>query len=164
MLVQKMTTETKARPLFAARLTPHRSLNRKGIRIVAGLAAALLLLPGFIFYLLGAWPVVGFMGLDVAALYWALSYSLRDGRRYEQITLWPDRLEVRQVSAKGEEQVETLNPLFVRLNIERDFDEHTTAIRLRTPDREMVIGAFLNPDDKASFAQAFGKALRQARG
>ena len=164
MLVQKMTTETKARPLFAARLTPHRSMSRKGIRIVCALAAALLVLPGLIFYLLGAWPVVGFMGLDIAALYWALTYSLRDGRRYEQVTLWPDRLEVRQVSARGEEHLDTFNPFFVRLNIDRDFDEHTTAIRLKTPERELVVGAFLNPDDKASFAQAFGKALRKARG
>ena len=33
-----MTTETQARPLFAAKLTPHRSLNQRGVRIVAGLA------------------------------------------------------------------------------------------------------------------------------
>ncbi len=76
-----MTTETQARPLFAARLTPHRSLSPRGVRLVAGFAAALLLLPGLVFYLLGAWPVVGFMGLDVIGLYVALTWSLRDGPR-----------------------------------------------------------------------------------
>jgi uncharacterized membrane protein len=159
-----MTTETQARPLFAARLTPHRSLSRRGIKIVCCLAAAMLLLPGLIFYLLGAWPVVGFMGLDVAALYWALTYSLRDGRRYEQVTLWADRLEVLQVSPKGEEKLESFNPFFVRLVVERDIDEHTTGIKLRTAGSDLAVGAFLNPDDKASFAQAFGTALRKARG
>ena len=151
-----MTTETQARPLFAAKLTPHRSIDPRGIRIVCAFAASLLLLPGLIFYLLGAWPVVGFMGLDVAALYWALTHSLRDGRRYEEVTLWADRLDVRQVSAKGEEQTQSFNPFFVRLVIERDIDEHTTAIKLRTRERDLVVGAFLNPDDKATFAQAFG--------
>jgi uncharacterized membrane protein len=158
-----MTTETKARPLFAARLTPHRSLSPKGVKIVCGLAAALLLLPGLIFYLLGAWPVVGFMGLDVAALYWALTVSLRDGRRAEQVTLWADRLELRRISPKGEETLETYNPFYTRLAIDLDFDERTTAIRLKTPQGEVPVGAFLNPQDKASFARAFGAALKQAR-
>jgi uncharacterized membrane protein len=159
-----MTTETQARPLFAARLTPHRSLNPRGVRIVAAILAALALLPGLIFYLLGAWPVVGFMGLDVLALYFALTWSLRDGRRYEQVTLWADRLEVRRVEPDGREEKQLFNPYFVRLRIERDFDEHVTRILLRAEDREHVVGAFLNPDDKASFAQAFGTALRKARG
>ena len=158
-----MTTETRARPLFAARLTPHRSMSPRGIRIVCAIAASLLLLPGLLFYLLGAWPVVGFMGLDVIALYWALTHSLRDGRRFEEVTLWRDRLDVRQVSARGEEKLETFVPFYTRLVIDLDFDEHTTAIRLRARDRELVVGSFLNPDDKASFAQAFGTALRKAR-
>ena len=138
-------------------------MSPRGIKIVIGLLCCLALLPGLIFYLLGAWPVVGFMGLDVLALYWALTYSFRDGKRYEQVTLWVDRLEVRQVSAKGEENVETFNPFYSRLVIDRDFDERTTAIKLRSQDRELIIGSFLNPDDKASFSQAFGTALRKAR-
>jgi uncharacterized membrane protein len=159
-----MTTETQARPLFAARLTPHRSLSPHGIRIVVGLLAALALLPGLIFYLSGAWPVVGFMGLDVLALYFALTWSFREGRRYEQVTLWADRLEVKRVSAKGDEEKQEFNPFFVRLRIDRDFDEHVTAITLRSREGDFPVGAFLNPDDKASFAQAFGTALRKARG
>jgi len=159
-----MNTETEARPLFAARLTPHRSMSPKGIKIVCGLLACLALVPGLLFYLLGAWPVVGFMGLDVLALYWALTYSFRDGKRFEEVTLWADRLTVRQVSPQGEERKDEFNPFYVRLVVDRDFDEHTTAIRLRASDRELLVGAFLNPDDKASFAQAFGTALRKARG
>ncbi len=158
-----MTTETQARPLFAARLSPHRSLSRRGVRLVAGFAAALLFLPGLIFYLLGAWPVVGFMGLDVLGLYFALTWSLRDGRRFEEVTLWQDRLELRRVGPGGEEENLTFVPFHVRLRIERDFDEHVTAIWLRSGDKTYPVGAFLNPDDKASFAQAFGTALRKAR-
>ena len=159
-----MTTETQARPLFAARLTPHRSLGPRGVKIVCGFAASLLLIPGLVFYFLGAWPVFGFMGLDVAALYFALTWSLRDGRRFEEVTLWADRLEVRRGAPRQADVVETYNPFYVRLLVDLDFDEHTTAIRLRLPDHEVPVGAFLNPDDKASFAQAFGTALRKARG
>ena len=158
-----MTTETQARPLFAARLTPHRSLSPRGIRIVVVVLASMALLPGLIFYALGAWPVVGFMGLDVLALYWALTWSFRDGRRSEQVTLWQDLLEIRQISPTGEETRETFNPTLVRLVIDRDFDERTTGLKLKTQDRELIVGAFLNPDDKGSFAKAFGTALKKAR-
>ena len=158
-----MATETQARPLFAAKLTPHRSLSPRGIRIVIAILCSMTLLPGVIFYALGAWPVVGFMGLDVLALYWALTHSFRDGKRFEEVTLWPDRLEVRQVGPDGAEHQEVFSPFFVRLVIDRDFDERTTAVKLRTADKEFIVGAFLNPDDKASFAQAFGTALRKAR-
>ena len=160
MAMQATTTA----PLFAAELTPNRSLSPRGMRIVIGLVAALAALPGLIFFLMGAWPVVGFMGLDVIAIAWALHVSMRRGRRREQITLWSDRLEVVSIDAKGGESVEGFNPKTVRLIIDRDFNERTTALKLRTTQGETEIGAFLAPDDRSSFAKAFGTALRKARG
>jgi uncharacterized membrane protein len=162
--MQKMITETQANPLFAARLTPHRSLTPSGIRLVVAIAAVLSFIPGITFFAMGAWPVIGFMGLDVLVLYWALSHSFRGGKRFELVTLWPEKLEILQVSATGTQQRENFTPASVKLVIDRDIDEHTTAIHLRSPDRDLEIGSFLHPDDKASFAKAFGTALRKARG
>ena len=158
-----MTTQTQARPLFAATLTPHRSLTRRGYRYVIAVACVLASIPGIVFFSLGAWPVIGFLGLDVLAIGWALSASMKSGKQYEEVTLWPDELEVKQVSAKGKVELTRFNPFFVKLVIDRDFNERTTALHLRTRDADMVIGAFLNPDDKASFAKVFGSALKKAR-
>lgn len=154
---------TTTSPLFAAELTPHRSLGPRGLRLVIGLIAALAALPGLIFFMLGAWPVVGFMGLDVLAIAWALHASSRAGKRREQIRLWSDRLEVIAIDAKGAESLKGFNPRTVRLVIDRDFNERTTALKLRTAQGETEIGAFLAPDDRSSFAKAFGTALRRAR-
>jgi len=151
------------KPLLSAVLTPYRSLSPRGIRLVVALTALLAAIPGLVFFFLGAWPILGFMGLDVLAVWWALSHSFRDGRRFEVITLWPDALEVRQVSARGREARQTFNPFYVRLEVDRDVDDRTTALRLRSRTRALEIGAFLNPDDKASFASALGKALHAAR-
>ena len=159
----KMTTRIEARPLFAATLTPHRSLSKRGLRYVIAFVAVLASIPGMIFFSLGAWPVVGFMGLDVLLVWWALSASLRDGKRLEKVTLWPDELELRRVSAGGKEELIRFNPFFVKLVIDRDYNERTTGIHLRTRDRDIEIGSFLNADDKASFARAFGTALKKAR-
>lgn len=159
----KMTTQTQARPLFAAKLTPRRSLGRRGLRVVIVLIALFASLPGIIFFSMGAWPIVGFMGLDVALIWWAMSASQRDGKRYEEVTLWSDQLELKQVDGAGKENLSRFNPNFVKLVVDRDFNERTTGLHLRTRDRDVVLGGFLDADEKSSFAKAFGTALKRAR-
>jgi uncharacterized membrane protein len=158
-----MSTKIQAKPLFAATLTPHRSLSPRGKRVVIGLVAALALIPGIIFYVAGAWPVVGFMGLDVLAIWAALTISMRAGRAYEVVTLWPGSLEVKKIDAKGIEEVLTFEPFNVRFVIDRDYNERVTALWLKERERRVAIGAFLSPEEKISFSKAFGTALRKAR-
>ena len=86
-------------PIFDARLTPHRSLSRRGFRammIATGLASAILSVP---FYLMGAWPIVGFLGLDVALLYFAFKANFRAARAYEDFRLTYFELLFARVSA-----------------------------------------------------------------
>jgi uncharacterized membrane protein len=150
-------------PLFAAFLTPHRSLGLKGIRRVVAVYAVLAAIPGLYFFLSGAWPVIGFLGLDALVLYWALSASLKSGDAFEEVTLWSDRLEIRHVTARGREQNHRFNPFWVRLSVDRDHEDRVTRLALRNRCDEIEIGAFLNPADKASFAKVFGQALHRTR-
>ncbi|MFA6046723.1 MAG: DUF2244 domain-containing protein [Phycisphaerales bacterium] len=161
--MRKMTTQTQARPLFAAKLTPHRSLGQRGFRVVIAIVAVAATVPAMTFYSLGAWPIVGFMGLDVALIAWAMWASLKDGKRYEQVTLWRDQLELKQVDGGGKETLVRFNPGLVKLVVDRDYNERTTGLHLRTRDRDIVVGGFLNQDEKSSFAKAFGTALKRAR-
>ncbi|RYE09173.1 MAG: DUF2244 domain-containing protein [Hyphomicrobiales bacterium] len=159
-----MSTKTQAKPLFAATLTPHRSLSPRGKRVVIGLVAALALVPGVVFYFAGAWPVVGFMGLDVLAIWLALTISMRAGKAYEVLTLWPGALELRKVDAKGVEEVLSFVPAAVRFVIDRDYNERVNALWLKDNGRKVGVGAFLSADDKQSLSKVFGTALRKARG
>jgi uncharacterized membrane protein len=159
-----MTHPTQATPLFAATLTPYRSLSQQGLRNVVLLTSCLAAIPGLVFFSMGAWPIVGFLGLDVLAVYWALTRSMKDGKRREEVTLWPDELEIRRFSPQGKDSRETFNPFFVRLIVDRDDEDRTTALHLKSREKFIEIGSFLNPDDKASFAKVFGDALRRARG
>lgn len=159
----RMTTETQAKPLFAATLTPNRSLTRKGFRVVIALVVVMFSVPAIVFSSLGAWPIIGFLGLDVALVWWALAAARREGKREERITLWPDQLELTQIDAGGKETLTRFNPYFVKLVVDRDFNERTVAMHLRTRETDVVIGNFLSQDDKSSFAKAFGTALKRAR-
>jgi uncharacterized membrane protein len=158
-----MSTKTQAKPLFAATLTPHRSLTPAGKRMVIGLVAALALVPGLIFYVAGAWPVVGFMGADVLAIWVALTVSMRGGKAYEVITLWPASLELRKVDAKGGEEILRFTPAAVRFLVDRDYNERVTALWFKADDRKVPVGAFLSTDEKLSLSKVFGTALRKAR-
>jgi uncharacterized membrane protein len=158
-----MSTKTQAKPVFAATLTPHRSLTPRGKQIVIGLISALALVPGILFYTVGAWPVIGFMGFDVLAIWAALTISMRGGKAYEVVTLWPDQLELKKVDARGEAKLMVFRPFDVKFVIDRDFNERVTALWLRLRDDRTPLGAFLSPEEKVSFAKEFGTALRKAR-
>jgi len=158
-----MITKTQAEPIFSAELRPHSSLSRRGRQVLVLMVAVLTAVPGLLFFSMGAWPVVGFMGLDVLAIWWALRVSTRYGRQREQVTLWRDVLEVRQIARGGAVSKYSFTPQTVRLLVGRDAEDHTTSLKLRSPRQEVEIGAFMHMSDKASFAREFGRALRKAR-
>ena len=87
--------------LFSARLTPHRSLNRTGFLVVMAVVSVVSFAAGVVFLLMGAWPVFGFFGLDVLAIYWAFKISFRHAKAYEEVRLTPSELYVRRVSHRG---------------------------------------------------------------
>ncbi|RDE08550.1 DUF2244 domain-containing protein [Pelagibacterium lacus] len=150
-------------PLFAALLTPHRSLSPQGIRGVIVFACVMAAIPGFAFFAMGAWPIVGLLGLDIALLYWALTASLDDKHAFEEITLWPDALDIRHVTKRGRETTLSFNPFFVRFAVVRDGEDRVTALKITTREGAYEIGRFLTPDDKENFARAFRPALDRAR-
>lgn len=154
---------TTTAPLFSAHLTPHRALGARELGAIAGLIVLLIIAPIVLYLNLGILAVVGFAALDLLAIAGVAYFALRRGKRREQLTLWRDELELVVVDAKGERTLQRFDPKLIRLTLDRDLNEKTTAMRLRTGVAVIEIGGFLNADDKSSFAKAFGTALRKAR-
>src|SRR5271154_4837153 len=102
--------------LFSALLTPHRSLNRTGFLLVMLFLSAVSFVAGIAFLLMGAWPVFGFFGLDVLAIYWAFKINFRRAHAREEISVTPSELRLRRVSHRGHVIEFVLNPLWVRLD------------------------------------------------
>ena len=101
--------------LFSARVTPHRSLNRTGFLVLMTFIGAVSFVAGIAFWMMGAWPVFGFFGLDVLVIYWAFRTNFRSADATEDIMLTPSELRVRRVSHRGHLIEWTLNPLWVQL-------------------------------------------------
>src|SRR5690606_30083705 len=100
-MVEQMARNRIDEPIFRALLVPHRSLGRTGFLLVMGAAATAWLMTGAIFLAHGAWPVLGFCGLDLALLYGAFHLNYRAGRRKEEICVSRGCLEIRQVFPSG---------------------------------------------------------------
>ena len=77
--------------LFCALITPHRSLGGAGFLVLMAAIGGVSFAAGIVFLILGAWPVVGFFGLDVVLIYWAFRINYRAARAYEatQLVLRP---------------------------------------------------------------------------
>ena len=149
-------------PLFTATISPHRSLSRRGFNILIALVAVVSFTVGVAFMSMGAWPVFGFFGLDAALIYFAFRRNYLDARAYEQINLSRERLQVRRVSALGREVEYEFNPYWTRLLIDRR-SWGIAALSLSSSGRRLAIGGFLNPNDRARFADSLSAALAAAR-
>ena len=149
--------------LFSALLTPHRSLNRTGFVIVMGFVGVVSFAAGLAFLLMGAWPVFGFFGLDVLAIWWAFRVNFRRARASEEILITPSELRLRRTSHRGHVVEFVLNPLWVRLEQVVHEEYGIENLYLVSKGRRVSIGNFLGADEKASFAKALTAALQAAR-
>jgi uncharacterized membrane protein len=149
--------------LFSAIITPHRSLSGTGFLVVMALVGGLSLIGGLIFFLLGAWPVVGFLGLDVLLVYWAFRSNYRAAAAFEQVTVTPSELRLRRVSHRGSLAEWTLNPVWTRLDCETHEEFGLLRLFLVSRGRRLSVAGFLSPPERESFAAALSAALGEAK-
>jgi len=149
--------------LFSAIITPHRSLSGRGFVAVMTLVGSLSFIGGMIFYLIGAWPVIGFLGLDVALVYWAFRANYRSAAAFEEVTVTPSELRVRRVSHRGEVAEWTLNPVWTQLDRERHEEFGVLKLFLVSRGRKLPVASFLSPRERESFAAALSAALGEAK-
>jgi uncharacterized membrane protein len=149
--------------IFSALLTPHRSLNRTGFLAVMLFLSAVSFVTGIAFLLMGAWPVVGFFGLDVLVIWWAFKVNFRTARASEEIVVTPSELRVRRVSHRGQVAEWVFNPLWVRIDQEVDEDFGIEHLYLISRGRRIQIAGFLGPEEKTSFYKGLVEALSAAR-
>ena len=150
-------------PIFAVRLTPHRSLSPTGFHILMMAIVVVSFVAGVVFWLAGAWPVVGFFGLDILLIQQAFRLNYRAAKAFEEVEVTRDSLTIRKVSASGRVREFALNPYWARLEIERKPDRLISELRVASHGRRIDIGGFLGPNERESFSEAFSAALAEVR-
>jgi uncharacterized membrane protein len=148
-----------AAPPFDAVLYPNRSLGAAGFYTLMGAIVTVSAAVGAAFMLAGAWPVSGFLGLDVLLLYLAFRWNYRQGRRAEFIRLDMSGLTVRRVDPDGRAREWRFEPYWVRVALE-DRPRGDGQLVLSSHGDRLVIGAFLTVAERRELARALKAALR----
>jgi uncharacterized membrane protein len=141
---------------FSTQLRPHRSLSPNGfswlIRALL-LANLLIALP---MYFLGAWPVAGFCGLDVALVWYLFHRNYLDARRRETLTLTDRELVVERLSPDGAREEHRLDAYWLRIEL----GDHLV---LTSRGNRVVVGRFLGAPERQRVADELQAALRAMR-
>lgn len=150
------------KPIFRVNLHPPRSLGRRAARNIVIAMACVTLTIGLIFWLVGAWPVIGFLGVDVILLSLAFYFSFRAARAEEQIELRHGNLRVTRISARGTRQEFDFQPYWLQVVLERG-DDDQCELYLRSHGKRFEIAGFLGAEEKTDLAGKLDRLLRQAR-
>lgn len=150
-------------PIFNALLTPYRSLGKTGFRVLMGALICCWLFVCTLFWSIGAWPIIGFFGLDVVLIYLAFRWNYRSAKAREEISLSRAALHIRKYKPSGKLIEHEFHPFWARFRIARKPEFGITSMHVESRGDRVLVGGFLNPDDRESFAAAFGRALSETR-
>ena len=150
------------RPVFSAVIRPHRSLGPEAFRIVMTLCCVAMVAASLPFLVLGFWPIAGFFGLDLLALYIALRVNFRSGRTIEEVVLTRLELLLRRTGHR-ERREWRFNPLWSKLDREHDDEFGLMKLAVVSRGERVVIARDLSPGERESLADAFGRALADVK-
>jgi uncharacterized membrane protein len=148
-------------PSFDVVIHPYRSLGAFGFKLFMGVLIAVNVLFAGVMVSQGAWPVAGFLGLDVLAVYVAFQLSYDQARAFERITINGETLTVERVDRNGGHREWTFPSYWVGVWYEGG--ETDAKVLLRSHGRTLEVGAFLSPFEREDFAAALRKALSDAK-
>jgi len=151
-----------AAPYFDLTLRPNRSLDPRHARWMVLGVGTIMLLTGLRMVLLGAWPVVPFLVLDVALMAWAFRASYRSGRDVETVRLTQDDLVVSRRSPDGRERRIRLEPLWTKAVLER-LSMKQNRLWLAARDRRVAVGGFLAPHEREEIHAVIADGLDRFR-
>lgn len=148
---------------FDLRLTPNRSFDPDHVwRLVGGVGAVFVVM-GARLWVLGAWPVVPFMIIDLALLWWAFKASHRSGQAFETLRLDDSALQVRTVSHRGAERRVALEPYWTQVQLERVSDLENR-LWLACRGHRVRVAECLSPAEREQVRDVIADGLRRCRG
>ena len=152
-----------AAPLYMdAVIKPNRSMTRQGLYVLLGVMIAFNLMVAIFLLILGAPPVLPFLGLDVLAMGLALRTSFRAAERSERVRVTAEAVTVSREDEKGARVIWTSPTAFTRVGVDLP-GEHEARVRLMMSRRRLTLARALSPPERVDFARALERAILDAR-
>ena len=147
---------------FDATLTPNRSLSPHAFTILMAIVGCTSFLAGLMFVSMGAFPVIGFFGLDALAIWLAFRINFRRLRQVTRI-----RVSVREIELTHEENGRLVREAsvptgFARIALHQP-DRRPSELQIAHGASTWVVGRFLTPGERISLCRALSAAVARAR-
>lgn len=157
-----MGTMSEASVTFEAVIVPHRSLGRRGLLWLGG---SVLVLSGAMacgLWFAGAWPAIGFIGLEAGLALGLLRRHARGARALEMLLLSEGGLLVVRVDEFGRRTERLVPTAWLRADLEAG-PGGTAVLMLRAAGVALEVAASLGEDEKRGLAGALKDALHRQR-
>lgn len=160
--IEPMNHEPSGELLFEAAIVPHRSLSRRGLRILTFAIVSLCGLTVLRFVLLRAWPVIGFSVVEIGFAIWLLRVNARQTRATELVLLYDAGLRVIRTSRSGQRSEVALPTAWLTVLLEEAAGRVPKLLLVNRGVRE-EIAAELGEVEKRDLAEALREALHRLR-
>lgn len=147
---------------FEAVIIPHRSLTRAGLQWLVAFICVLSTAISLGLWFIGAWPVIGFNGAEIALAIVLLRRNARASRASELLLLSDDGLRVVRTDMAGRRVERTLQSAWLRADLEERAGR-APALWLSDRGTRMEVGAELGEAEKRDLAIALKAALHRHR-
>ncbi|MFQ6550059.1 DUF2244 domain-containing protein [Aestuariibius sp. 2305UL40-4] len=151
-------------PVAELHCWPYRSLPRRDMVLFIGATATLVALP--LLTVIGSpvlWGLLPFFLLMLAAVWYALERSYRDGEILEELRLTPDEISIDRHNPRGPDQHWQANPYWVQVALDEKDGPVENYVTLSGNGREVELGAFLTPEERANLYGELRDRLSAAR-
>ena len=143
-------------------LQPSRSLSARGFNLVMLAMGGVSFAMGIAFLSAGFTPIAGFLGLDILLLWWMFRRSFRELAQRTYVRVTASSLDLRHIDGRGRQIEASLPSAFARVELDEKARPQGRLL-LAAGDKAYIVGKFLTPEERASFAASLRNALLAAR-
>ena len=160
--------QSKSQPLERLTIWPHRSLSRKGFMVLITILACLLFTIGVGFFLAGAWPVIGFLGLELLVVWGAFNLNYRAAKVRETIETNTETLKIEHTDERGKLAITEFPVGWLRVQLSPlatpdVSSRYRQRVILSSHGRQAEVGAFLHPAEKAKLRHEVNGMVSRSR-
>lgn len=155
-------TKTAPTIYLEAELRPNASLSPRAFAIIMALVGLFSLAAGVLYLNVGAWPVLGFFGLDALAIWCAFRLSFRAQAQVTYVRVDETHVRLWHMQRGQSDRKADIPANFVQVALDEPVS-HNSFLTLQYASKAWVIGRFLTPDQRAAFASDLRIAIGRAR-
>lgn len=144
------------------KLYPQRSFKPEHFSKLLLLLIVICTLASIRFVIVGAWPVVLFLGADILALWFAFFLSYRRGRIFETVQLSSTDLIISKCDSAGRITATRFEPYWANVSL-KTVGADRNILTISHHEKSVELGDFMMPHERKQVADQIKDALQEWR-